>query len=123
MLTSTELDPAKARALLSNVSEAGLGDLVEVRAGDALQTLRDLAGPVDLLFLDGWNDLYLAVLELLEPQLAERALVIADLSGEDPHVAAYRERLGDPAGGYATVELPLDAGVVVSARLRSAAAG
>ncbi len=57
--------------------------LVELRAGDALETLIDLAEPVDLLFLDGRNDLYLPVLRLVEPRLAPEALVAADLNAED----------------------------------------
>ncbi|MDQ6816170.1 MAG: class I SAM-dependent methyltransferase [Actinomycetota bacterium] len=116
-LVTTELDHAKVRPLTANLEEAGLADLVEVRAGDAMRTLQGLARPVDLLFLDGWNDLYLAVLELLEPQLSDRALVIADMSENEPNLVAYREYVLDPGKRYATVEVPLDAGVVVSARV------
>jgi predicted O-methyltransferase YrrM len=71
---------------------------------------------VDLLFLDGWNNLYLSVLDLLEPKLSPGALVIADLSEDDPEQVPYCERVHDPAGGYVSVTIPLDAGVVVSSR-------
>ncbi|HST33536.1 MAG TPA: hypothetical protein VLJ80_08465 [Solirubrobacteraceae bacterium] len=47
--------------------------LVEVRAGEALRTLDELPSGVDLLFLDGRNDLYLDVLRLVEPRLASGA--------------------------------------------------
>lgn len=112
---STELEPDKARLARQNLAEAGLADLVDLREGDALHTLTDV-GEVDLLFLDGWNNLYGTVLELLEPRLPAGALVIADLSAGDPEQDPFRERMSDPAGGYATVEVPLDAGVVVSVR-------
>ncbi len=98
-----------------HLAEAELEDVVELREGDALETLRDL-GDVDLLFLDGWNNLYLPVLEMLEPGLAHGALVIADLSAGDAEQAAYCERMHDPAGACVTVDVPLDAGVVVSVR-------
>jgi len=81
-----------------------------------MQTLQGVAD-VDLLFLDGWNNLYLAVLDLVEPALCAGALVIADLSAGDPEHDSYRRRMHDPAGGYASVDVPLDAGVVVSVRL------
>jgi hypothetical protein len=35
--------------------------------GDAVQTLRDAPRPVDLEFLDGWKELCLPVLQLVEP--------------------------------------------------------
>src|SRR5579884_2254679 len=66
---TTEIEPDKARAARDNLREAGLDDLVELREGDALSTLADV-GEVDLLFLEGWNNLYLSVLDLLEPRLA-----------------------------------------------------
>jgi predicted O-methyltransferase YrrM len=112
---TTELEPEKARMARRHLAEARLDDVVELRIGDALQTLQDVDA-VDLLFLDGWNNLYLAVLDLLEPKLSAGALVIADLSAGDPEQDAYCERMRDPAGGYVTVEVPLDAGVVVSVR-------
>ena len=112
---STELEPDKARVARENLAEAGLADLVDLREGDALHTLADV-DEVDLLFLDGWNNLYVAVLELLEARLSPGALVVADLSAGDSEQDPFRERMSDPAGGYATVEVPLDAGVVVSVR-------
>ena len=112
---TTELEPEKAEIARRNLAEAGLDDLVDLREGDALETLRDL-DIVDLLFLDGWNNLYLAVLDLLEPALSSGALVIADLSEGDPEQVPYCERMHDPAGGYVSVDVPLDAGVVVSSR-------
>jgi predicted O-methyltransferase YrrM len=112
---TTEMEPDKARLARENLRAAGLDDIVNLREGDALSTLADVSG-VDLLFLDGWNNLYLSVLDLLEPALTPGALVIADLSAGDPEQDAYWERMHDPASGYASVDVPLDAGVVVSVR-------
>src|SRR5262249_40621573 len=115
-VVTTEFQPEKARLASANLAEAGLGDLVELRVGDALETLHDLDGPIDLLFLDGWNDLSLPILELLEARLRPGAVVAADMSKDDPHHARYREYVRDPAHGYFTIELPLDDGVVLSVR-------
>jgi predicted O-methyltransferase YrrM len=113
VVISTELEPAKAEIAARNLAAAGLDDVVDLRVGDALETLRDAAA-VDLLFLDGWNNLYIPLLEQLEPRLSPRALVIADLSADDPELDDYCARMHDLASGYASVEVPLDAGVVVS---------
>lgn len=112
---TTEIEPEKAAATQRNLATAGLDDLVEMRVGDALSTLRDVS-EVGLLFLDGWNNLYEPVVDLLEPKLSAGAVVIADLSSDDPDQFSYVERMHDPAGSYVTVEVPLDAGVVVSVR-------
>ncbi len=113
---TTEIDPGKAAAAQRNLADAGLEDVVEVRVGDALTTLQDV-GELDLLFLDGWNNLYEPVVELLAPRLSRGALVVADLSEDDPDQVTYVERMHDPGSGFVTVEIPLDAGVVVSAWL------
>jgi predicted O-methyltransferase YrrM len=115
VVITTELEGDKAQAARDNLAAAGLGDVVDLRVGDALKTLGDVHA-VDLLFLDGWNNLYLAVLDLLEPALTPGALVVADLSEDDSAQVPYCERMRDPGSGYATVEIPLDAGVVVSVR-------
>lgn len=60
-IITTELLTEKAQQAASNLQRAGLNKLVEIRVGDALESLADLAVEVGLLFLDGSNDLYLPV--------------------------------------------------------------
>lgn len=78
IVIGTEIEPSKHAAAISNLKEAGLERHSEVRLGDALQTLRDVPGPVDLVLLDGWKDLYLPVLQLIQPRLRPGAVVFAD---------------------------------------------
>lgn len=115
-LITTELLANKAEATRQNLEEAGLSDLVELRVGDALETLKGLKDGVDLLFLDGRNDLYLPVLTLVEPSLAPAALLAADLNAEDPDLLPYLEYVRDPGNGYISIEVPLGEGVEVSVR-------
>jgi predicted O-methyltransferase YrrM len=119
-LITTERHPGKAETLTRNLTEAGLKDLVEVRGGDALQMLGKLAEPVDLLFLDGSNDLYLQVLKLVEPYLRRNALVVADLSADDPDLLPYLDYVRNADNGYVSVEVPLAAGVELSGRITTA---
>lgn len=82
LVVGSEYEASKAAAARASLAEAGLADLVEIREGDALETLAgDLPGPVDLLFLDGAKELYLDLVQLLEPRLAGGALVVADNAG------------------------------------------
>jgi predicted O-methyltransferase YrrM len=113
---TTEVQPEKARVTGQNLADAGLGDLVDIRVGDALATLKELPGSVDFLFLDGWNDLYLPVLQLVSPHLAPAALVVADYSKDDPKLIPYQEHVRDPANGYFSITLPLDDGVELSVK-------
>jgi predicted O-methyltransferase YrrM len=75
---TTEIVPAKCRATEAHLHDAGLTASARVLEGDALQTLKGIGGPIDMVFLDGWKDLYLPVLELLRPMLRPGALIVAD---------------------------------------------
>jgi predicted O-methyltransferase YrrM len=92
-LVSTEIEPAKCAAARASIHQAGLSEVATVLEGDALETLQDLDEPVDLVFLDGWKDLYVPVLELLAPRLRPGALVAADnvnLDDTKPYLAKVR---------------------------------
>jgi predicted O-methyltransferase YrrM len=112
---STELSAAKVEAAGRNLAEAGLADEVTILAGDALATLADVPGPIGLVLLDGWKNLCLPVLRLLEDRLAPGALVVAD----DSTFASMRDYLDyvrDPANGYVTVDFPVEDGMEISCR-------
>jgi predicted O-methyltransferase YrrM len=74
----SEIEPSKRDRAVAHLEEAGLAEHAEVRLGDALETLREVPEPVDLVLLDGWKDLYLGVLELVTPRLRPGAVVLAD---------------------------------------------
>lgn len=107
-VVTTELDAGKVRRASEHLDQAGLLDVVEVRHGDALETLRDLESPVDLVFLDGWKLLYLPVLRLLEPKLRPGAAVVADdLALFPDQLQGYLEYVRDTSHGYSSVEVPI----------------
>jgi predicted O-methyltransferase YrrM len=112
----SELSAEKVAAARANLDEAGLGGAATVLPGDALETLATVPAPVGLVLLDGWKDLYLPVLRLLEPKLRPGALVVADDSSF-PSVAGYLEYVRDPANGYVTVEFPVEDGMEISVRV------
>lgn len=108
-LVSTELEPAKAQRAQRNLDEAGVGDFVDIRVGDALETLRDgIEDGVDLVLLDGAWSLYLPVLRILEPRLSAGALIIAENAVDE--AGDYLTYMRNPANGYRSLPLPFDAG-------------
>lgn len=51
-LLSLEVDPHHAEVARGNIAHAGLADQVEVRVGPALETLPELTGQFDFIFID-----------------------------------------------------------------------
>jgi len=84
-LITTEFEPGKVARAREHLREAGLDDLVELRAGDALETLgRDLPDSIDLLLLDGAKSLYADVLQRVGDRLRPGALILADNADLSP---------------------------------------
>ncbi len=77
-VVGSEIEPGKHARAVAHLREAGLAEHAEVRLGDAQKTLADVDGPIDLVLLDGWKDLYLPILESLTPKLRPGAVVLAD---------------------------------------------
>ncbi|WEK46167.1 MAG: O-methyltransferase [Candidatus Andeanibacterium colombiense] len=105
-LITSEFEPTKVARARANLEAAGLADLVELREGDALETLaRDLPEAIDLVLLDGAKGLYSDILERLEPKLRPGALIIADNADYCPE---YLGRVRDPSNGYLSVPFAED---------------
>jgi len=117
-LVTTEFDAIKAERARENFRSAGLADLIEIRVGDAFETLKvELDGGIDLLLLDGWKNLYLPMLKFLEPQLSPGALIIADdLAIAPDALASYVGYVREPGNGYVSVEVPLGDRIEISVR-------
>jgi predicted O-methyltransferase YrrM len=97
-LITSEFEPSKVARARNNLTAGGLIDLVEIREGDALQTLSvDLPETVDLLLLDGAKALYPEILRLVESRLKPGAFIVADNADYSPDYLAY---VRSPANGY-----------------------
>lgn len=118
-LIGSEFEPSKILRARENLAAGGLSDLVEIREGDALQTLaRDLPDPIDFVLLDGAKSLYSPILSLLETRLRGGALIVADNADDSPE---YLTRVRSAAGGYLSVPFADD--VELSMRLEASAPG
>ncbi|MFI5979593.1 O-methyltransferase [Streptomyces sp. NPDC051555] len=113
---SSELSADKVAAARRTFAETGLDDLITVLEGDARDTLAGGDAAVDFLLLDGWKDLCLPVLRLLEPRLAPGTLVVTD-DVDLPSLAPCLAYLRDPRNGYQSVTFPVEDGMEISCRL------
>lgn len=77
-IITTELLESKTKKAINNFKKAGVNELIEVRVGDAMETLKNHKEPIDLLLLDGWKDLYLPLFQLLEPNFHEETIIYVD---------------------------------------------
>jgi predicted O-methyltransferase YrrM len=105
-VVTTELSVAKIAAAKHTFAETGLDDLITVLEGDALSTLTSLDGPVDFVLLDGWKELYLPVLQLLEPRLSPGTLIVAD-NTEMADAKPYLEYVRNVENGYVSINFPV----------------
>jgi predicted O-methyltransferase YrrM len=78
MVVTLERDTARADQARDFFARAGVADRVELVEGDARETIPALEGPFDLLFVDATKTEYREYIELAEPKLRERALLVVD---------------------------------------------
>jgi predicted O-methyltransferase YrrM len=113
-VTTIERSSDKVAMARTNLERAGVADRVTVREGVALDVLRGLPGPYDLIFLDADRPNYLGYLGLVVPLLRPGGLLVTD------NVVSHANELrgflhavqSDPA--LETVILPLGNGQSVS---------
>lgn len=77
-ITTTELLESKAKKAIENFKNAGVEHLIEVRIGDAVETLKNYTKSIDLLLLDGWKDLYQVLFQMLEPNFNKNTIIYVD---------------------------------------------
>jgi caffeoyl-CoA O-methyltransferase len=58
--------------------EAGVADRIDYRVGPAIDELRRLEGPFDVVFIDADKESYVDYYEDVLPKLAERGFIVAD---------------------------------------------
>ncbi|MBK8818074.1 MAG: class I SAM-dependent methyltransferase [Saprospiraceae bacterium] len=77
-VVTTEIVSEKCDQAVINFEKAGLENYIELRQGDALESLKNWNQSVDFLLLDGWKDLYLPVFRLLENNFHPNTTIFVD---------------------------------------------
>lgn len=117
VVIGTEYEPEKAAAARANWAEAGLADYIDLREGDIRETIRDCGGPVDFVLMDIWTAMARPALDLLIPQLARGAIIVAD--NVDEAKEGYADFLSRVRGAadFHSETLPFKGGLEVSTYL------
>ena len=91
-ILTCEVDPRHAEVARRHIASSPFADRIEVRLGRALDTVRGLDGPFDLVFIDADKGGYVDYYEAVLPKLAEGGLIMADNTlfglGEGENAAA-----------------------------------
>ena len=99
-VVTTEFEQSKADRARANLAAAGLDGFVEIRVGDALETLRsDPLRGIDLVLLDGAKTMYLDVLKLIEPGIRPGGIVASDNTDHDG-LGPFLDYVRAPGNGY-----------------------
>jgi predicted O-methyltransferase YrrM len=111
VVVATELDPLKCARLRDNIRTAGVDAYVDLREGDVFQTVTELGGTFDMVFIDVWANAYLDLFKRIEPLLRPGSIVLADnmYTAEDA-VRPYKQYLdGDPR--FSSTTLGFESGI------------
>ena len=76
-LTTFEIDAGRAAMARQNFKKAGVDDIVALIEGDAHEKVVDVAGPIDMVFIDADKEGYTDYLTKLLPKVRPGGLIIA----------------------------------------------
>lgn len=77
-IDTIEIDALRNERALEVMEKAGFSSRVHCHLGDAGEIIPTLQGPYDFIYLDGPKGQYLRQLKMMEPKLAENAVIAAD---------------------------------------------
>ncbi len=77
-IVTCDLDPAALAVARRFVAASPHAERIEIREGPALDTVAQLDGPFDLVFIDADKTNYANYYEAVLPKLAERGLIVVD---------------------------------------------
>jgi caffeoyl-CoA O-methyltransferase len=77
-LFALDVNPETTAIAQRYAEEAGVDERIDYRVGPALETLRELEGPFDLVFIDADKTGYVDYYEAVLPKLADDGVILAD---------------------------------------------
>jgi predicted O-methyltransferase YrrM len=105
---ATEIVPEKAQRAREHLRRAGLLELVDLRVGDAMETLAAPSGPIDFVLNDIHPPVALPILQRLAPHLRPGAITLCGNAALFPaDYAEYLRWVRDPGNGFSSLQLPM----------------
>lgn len=77
-VTTLEINDETAQVARRHIDTSPYADRIELIVGNALETIEQLDGPFDLVYIDAWKADYPAYYDAVLPKLAERGAIVAD---------------------------------------------
>ena len=77
-ITSLDVNEETTAAARRYAEEAGVADRIDYRVGPAIETLQQLDGPFDMVFIDADKESYVNYYEAAMPKLSEHGFIVAD---------------------------------------------
>jgi predicted O-methyltransferase YrrM len=116
-VVTTEIVPDKARIARRNFEDAGLSDLIEVREGDAMDSLATDPSDIDFVLNDGFPMRALDIVKLLAPRIRPGGVMLTDdVGGFRGNYKDYLTFMRDPANGFDSMLIPLKSSTEYSVR-------
>jgi caffeoyl-CoA O-methyltransferase len=103
-IDACEIDPERAAVAQRYFDRSPHGARITLHVGPALETIAELEGEFDFVFVDAEKEGYIGYYEAVLPRLSERGLIVADntlwsgrvVDGEGPVVAFNEHVAADP---------------------------
>ena len=77
-IITTERNPVMLEKAVENIKKAGLEDKIKILVGDAQETLKDIDGEFDMIFIDAAKGQYKMFFDMVIDKLKVDGLVISD---------------------------------------------
>jgi caffeoyl-CoA O-methyltransferase len=77
-ITTLDVNEETTAVARRYAEEAGVADRIDYRVGPALEALRELEGPWDMVFIDADKPNYVKYYEAVLPKLADDGFIVAD---------------------------------------------
>ncbi|GHO62286.1 O-methyltransferase [Ktedonobacter sp. SOSP1-52] len=115
-VVSIDRDPHKHELAATNLRQAGLRELVDLKCGDATEIIANLSGPLDCVFFDADRYSAPAQVGLLLPKLAPDVFLLADNVISHPdEITGYLKTL-DELPQFEKLVIPIGKGLSVAYR-------
>jgi predicted O-methyltransferase YrrM len=120
VVIGSEFIDQKVQKAKENIDSAGLARYTDIRPGDALKSLADPGGDIDLILIDGSKDLYLPIIKMLSPFLRHGGVVLAD-NVCSPFIkktlSSYVEYMQNPKNGFTSITIQIPDGFEFSVKI------